>query len=71
MSVCHRIGNIWRALGSGAAQGLGTDTLSYVSSAAIANDELVFSGEIYEAGGMPADFFAIWRGGQRFSSGFE
>lgn len=64
-------GESWHALGSGAEQGLGTDTQSSVQSAAIVNGNLVLSGEIHEAGGAPADFFAIWRGDAWLANGFE
>lgn len=55
-------GENWHALGSGASQGLGTDTESYVQNAAVVNGDLVLTGDIHEAGGAPADYFAIWRG---------
>ena len=65
-------GATWRTLGSGAAQGFGTDSQSGVNDAVIAQGDLMFSGDFHEAGGEAADFFAIWRGGDVLSTdGFE
>lgn len=70
-NVARWDGARWHTLGAGTAQGLGSDSATTVQNAAVVNGDLVFSGEIHEAGGVPADFFAIWRGDRIFDDGIE
>lgn len=61
-------GGAWRTLGPEGAEGIqGEGSLI----AAVVGDELHLSGEIHAAGGEPAEYYAIWRDGRLFASGFE
>ena len=61
-------GVTWRVLGGAN----GFEINSNPNKAVVANGDLLFSGEIHEAGGEPEDYFAIWRGNDMiFRSGFE
>lgn len=61
-------GDGWRTLGPEGAEGIqGEGALI----AAVVGDELHFSGEVHAAGGEPAEYYAVWRDGRLFASGFE
>jgi hypothetical protein len=65
-------GMAWRTLGPEHAPGFDPDAFAGVSNAVVANGNLIFAGEIHEAGGMAVDFMATWRvNGLLFTDGFE
>jgi trimeric autotransporter adhesin len=69
-SVVQWDGSTWRTLRGASGEGFGDGAFGI--RAVVANNDLVFTGDIHEAGGEVADYIATWRASDViFASGFE